>query len=47
MCVFNYRYANSNDVSLILEFIKELAIYEKMQDTVVANEDLIYEWLFE
>ena len=32
MCVFNYRYANSNDVSLILEFIKELAIYEKMQE---------------
>ena len=46
MSDFKYRYATSNDVPLILEFIKELAIYEKMLDTVVATEDLIYDWLF-
>ena len=46
MSDFKYRYATSNDVPLILEFIKELAIYEKMLDTVVASEELIYDWLF-
>ena len=46
MSDFKYRYATSNDVPLILEFIKELAVYEKMLDTVVASEELIYDWLF-
>ena len=46
MSDFKYRYANENDVPLILEFIKELAVYEKMLDTVVASEELIYDWLF-
>ena len=46
MNCFKYRYATINDVSLILEFIKELAIYEKMLDTVVATEELITDWLF-
>ena len=46
MDCFKYRYATINDVSLILEFIKELAIYEKMLDTVVATEELITDWLF-
>lgn len=44
---FKYRYASSNDLGLILEFIKELAVYEKMLDTVVATEELLHEWLFE
>ena len=44
---FKYRYAQEKDLSLILEFIKELAIYEKMLDTVVADEKLLNEWLFE
>ena len=43
---FEYRYATKNDVALILDFIKELAIYEKMLDTVVATEELIFDWLF-
>ena len=43
---FKYRYANINDLPLILEFIKELAVYEKMLDTVVADEILLEEWLF-
>lgn len=42
-----FRFANKADVSLILEFIKELAEYEKMLDEVVATEDLLMEWLFE
>lgn len=41
------RYANENDTSLILDFIRQLAVYEKMLDEVVATEDLLKEWLFE
>ena len=44
---FKYRYATINDTKLILDFIKELAIYEKMLDTVIATEELLNEWLFE
>ena len=46
MSDFKYRFASENDVPLILEFIKELAIYEKMLDTVVATEDLLNDWLY-
>jgi len=42
----SYRYANESDVALILYFIKKLAEYEKLQDEVVATEDLLREWLF-
>ncbi len=42
-----FRYASKADVSLILKFIKELALYEKMLDEVVATEELLKEWLFE
>ena len=41
------RYATEADAGLILEFIKELATYEKMLDDVVATEELLKEWLFE
>lgn len=41
------RYAERNDVPLILQFIKELADYEHMSDEVVANETLLEEWLFD
>lgn len=41
------RYAQETDVSQILRFIKELAIYEDMLDDVVATEDLLREWIFE
>lgn len=43
----SYRYANESDVTLILDFIKKLAEYEKMLDEVVATEALLREWLFE
>ena len=41
------RFANEGDVALILEFIKDLARYEKMSDQVVADELLLREWIFE
>ena len=42
-----FRYAREHDTGLILEFIKELAEYEKMSDDVIATEDLLKEWIFE
>jgi len=42
-----FRYADENDCKLVLEFIRDLAEYEKMLDEVVATEDLLKEWLFE
>lgn len=43
---FTLRIAEVNDVPLILEFIKELAVYEKMLDQVVATEEILLESLF-
>ncbi len=43
----NFRFASEKDVALILDFIKELAAYEKMSDQVVASEELLREWIFE
>ena len=40
------RFADENDLALILDFIKQLAAYEKMLDEVVATEELLNEWLF-
>ena len=42
-----FRFASENDAALILEFIRALAEYEKMSDDVVANEELLREWIFE
>jgi len=42
-----FRYAKESDTALILQFIKDLAEYEKMLNEVVATEDLLREWLFE
>ncbi len=44
---FKLRFAEKNDASLILEFIKELAVYEKMLHEVVATEEILIESLFE
>ncbi len=43
----SFRFAEKKDVPLILNFIKELADYEKMLNEVVATEDLLLEWIFE
>ena len=42
-----FRYAEERDIPQILLFIRELAVYEKMLDEVVATEDLLREWIFE
>ena len=42
-----FRVATEKDISLILNFIKEIAEYEKMSDEVVATEKLLQEWLFD
>lgn len=43
----NFRFAEEKDTALILQFIKELASYEKMLNEVVATEELLKEWIFE
>ena len=47
MAEMRFRYAEEKDIPLILQFIKELAIYEKMLDEVIATEALLKEWIFE
>lgn len=42
-----FRYAQESDTGLILEFIKELAEYEKMSDDVIATQELLKQWIFE
>jgi len=42
-----FRYAVEKDIPLILQFIRELAEYEKMADEVIATEALLKEWIFE
>ncbi len=42
----SFRYATEQDASLILEFVRGLAAYEKMSDEVVATEELLKEWIF-
>lgn len=44
---FKLRFADENDVALILSFIKELAAYEHLAAEVTATEEILYESLFE
>ena len=43
----DYRFANENDVGIILQFIRELAEYEKLSHEVVATEEILRHWIFE
>jgi GNAT superfamily N-acetyltransferase len=43
---FSIRNAEVKDTPLILDFIKQLAVYEKMIDEVVATEETLKESLF-
>ena len=47
MAKLTFRNAERNDTALILEFIKELAEYEKMADEVVADEATLETWIFD
>lgn len=42
-----FRNAQAGDEQLILDFINALAVYEHMEDQVVATPALLNEWLFE
>ncbi|BFK87919.1 GNAT family N-acetyltransferase [Pseudoflavonifractor gallinarum] len=42
-----FRSATREDVPLILQFIRELADYEKMLHEVVADEATLEEWIFD
>ena len=43
----SFRNAERKDIPLILQFIKELAEYEKMLDEVVADETTLETWIFD
>jgi GNAT superfamily N-acetyltransferase len=43
---FTLRFACENDLQFILQFIKELAEYEKLSDQVIANEERLRKHLF-
>lgn len=47
MSNLTFRSAERADVPIILKFIKYLAEYEKMQNDVVATEELLEEWIFD
>ena len=42
-----FRFATEQDTALIIEFISGLAEYENMTDDMIADEDLLREWIFE
>ena len=42
-----FRNAERKDTAMILQFIRELAEYEKMLDEVVADEAMLEEWIFD
>lgn len=47
MSGLEFGFAEKKDTALILQFIKELAEYEKMLDEVVADERTLEEWIFD
>lgn len=46
MNAITFRFAKESDISLILEFIRALARYEKMEELVIADEATLREQLF-
>ena len=47
MSEFVFRMATPKDTALLLQFIKDLAVYERMENEVVADEATLNEWIFE
>ena len=44
MSELTFRPAKEQDCGKILYFIRQLAVYEKMEDQVVATEEILREW---
>lgn len=44
---FSIREATPGDTPVILHLIRQLAIYEKLEDAVTATEEMLHEQLFE
>ena len=44
---YMFRAAQEKDTALILQFIRELAEYEKLLDEEVATEELLKKWIFD
>lgn len=42
----SFRFAERKDTPLILQFIRDLAVYEKLLDEVQADEATLEEWIF-
>ncbi|MFI3297050.1 MAG: GNAT family N-acetyltransferase [bacterium] len=42
-----FRKALEADIDLLLQFINAIAVYEKLENEVVANRDNLHEWLFD
>ena len=42
-----FRFAEEQDCALILDFIRQLAAYERLSGQVVATEELLREWIIE
>ncbi|PSM52570.1 acetyltransferase (GNAT family) [Campylobacter blaseri] len=47
MTKFNIKFATKEDIHIILKFIQDLAIYERLEGQVVATPELLEEWIFE
>ena len=47
MAKCTFRAAVPGDEELILDFIRRLAVYERMEDQVIATPELLREWIFE
>lgn len=45
--ICSFRSVERQDVPLILRYIRELARYEKLEEEVVATEEILEEWLFD
>lgn len=45
--ICSFRSAERRDVPLILRYIRELARYEKLEEEVVATEEILEEWLLD
>ena len=45
--MMEFRFAVREDAERILQFIRDLAAYERMEDQVVATPQLLEQWLFD